>query len=241
MKKAFSIIEVVLAIVIMGLTMVAVPTIISQSTISNLYALKQEAILSAKMQMHLMFSMPWDSNSMKETDLLPKVTLTNSTVEGLKNAIGENGNFTQDYKNNKTRQNLPINAYINNQASKPLKNGNLYGLNHLHEYERNLNIESPTDKRGIRDMIVPIKTKFNVSYIDDKLQTGSYIDGTDIKFNFTSNQNTTNTTNIKMIELHTCFIENVKTGECTDENKNIILRTYSSNIAPSHIITREIN
>ncbi|ASM39858.1 type II secretion system protein [Campylobacter sp. RM12327] len=241
MKRAFSIIEVVLAVVIMGLSMVAIPTIISQSTISNLHALKQEAILSSKMQMHLMFSMPWDSNSMDETDVFPRVTLTNSQTDGLKNAIEENGNSTQDYENNKTRQNFPTNVYINKQASKPLKNNDLDGLNHLHEYTTNLNIESPTNKRGIRDMIVPIKTKFNVSYIDDKLQTGSYIDGTDIKFNFTSNQNTTNTTNIKMIELHTCFIENEKTDKCTDDNKKIILRAYSSNVAPSHIITREIN
>ncbi|ASM38236.1 MAG: type II secretion system protein [Campylobacter sputorum] len=240
MKRAFSIIEVVLAIVIMGLSMIAIPTIISQSTISNLHALKQEAILSSKMQMHLMFSMPWDSNSMDETDIFPRVTLTNSQTKGLKNAIKEDGDFTQDYENNKTRQNLPINAYINKQASIPAFSANFDGLDHLHNYETELNIENPTDQRGVRDMIIPIKTIFKVSYVDDNLKDDSYIDDKNIKFNFNVPQ-AKDTTNIKQIELHTCFIENVKTGECTNDDTNIILRAYSSNVAPSHIITREIN
>lgn len=237
MKKSFSIIEVVLAIIIIGVSMLAIPTIISQSTVSNLHAIRQEATLSAKMQMSLMFAMPWDSNkSVDSTISSHKVTLTDSKTPGLQNPIDTNGN---DITDSKMRKNLETNVYTTKKASKPSKNASLDGLDHLNEFEKKLEIKTDNTKKGDRDLIVPIKTEFSVSYIDDSLKKGNYLEDQKTEFNFTTTKKT-DTTNIKMIELRTCFTEDGKNSKCSDKNKDIILRAYSANVAPAFIITKEI-
>lgn len=240
MKKAFSIIEVVLAIIIIGISMLAIPTIISQSTLSNLHAIRQEAILSAKMQMSLMFAMPWDSKSIDSKTASHKVTLTDSKTPGLQNPIDTNGN---EITGSKARENLKTNIYTKEKASKPSENTKntkkLDGLDHLNNFSKELIIKTDNTKKGDRDLIVPIKTKFSVSYIDDSLKKGNYLKDQNTEFNFTTTTKT-DTTNIKMIELKTCFTEEGKNRECSDKNKDIILRAYSANVAPAFIITKEI-
>lgn len=235
MKKAFSIIEVVLAIIIIGVSMLAIPTIISQSTVSNLHAIRQEATLSAKMQMSLMFAMPWDSKSIDST-ASHKVTLTDSKTLGLQNPIDTNGNEITD---SNARKNLKNNIYTKEKASKPSKKTSLDGLDHLDGFSKELKINPNNTQKGDRDLIVPIKTEFSVSYIDDSLKKGNYLEDRNTEFNFTTTKKT-DTTNIKMIELKTCFTEDGKSKKCSDKNKDIILRAYSANVAPAFIITKEI-
>lgn len=61
MKKGFSLIELVLAIVIVSIAILALPTIVIQSQRSNEMALQQELTLQAKAMIGRVLSSPWDS------------------------------------------------------------------------------------------------------------------------------------------------------------------------------------
>lgn len=62
MKKGFSLIELVLAIVIVSIAILALPTIVIQSQRSNEMALQQELTLQAKAMIGRVLSSSWDSN-----------------------------------------------------------------------------------------------------------------------------------------------------------------------------------
>ena len=64
-KKGFSLIELVLAIVVVAITLAALPNIVAQTQKSNELAIKQELTYSAKTLMGRIISMPWDSTSLK--------------------------------------------------------------------------------------------------------------------------------------------------------------------------------
>lgn len=65
LKKGFSLIELVLAIVIVAITLASLPKIVSQTQKSNELAIKQELTYSAKTLMGRIVSMPWDSTALK--------------------------------------------------------------------------------------------------------------------------------------------------------------------------------
>lgn len=66
LKKGFSLIELVLAIVIVAITLASLPKIVSQTQKSNELAIKQELTYSAKTLMGRIVSMPWDSTALKD-------------------------------------------------------------------------------------------------------------------------------------------------------------------------------
>ena len=65
LKKGFSLIELVLAIVIVAITLTALPKIVTQTQKSNELAIKQELTYNAKTLMSRIISMPWDSRAFK--------------------------------------------------------------------------------------------------------------------------------------------------------------------------------
>lgn len=65
LKKGFSLIELVLAIVIVAITLASLPKIVSQTQKSNELAIKQELTYSAKTLMGRIVSMPWDSTALR--------------------------------------------------------------------------------------------------------------------------------------------------------------------------------
>ncbi len=65
LKKGFSLIELVLAIVVVAIALAALPKIVSQTQKSNELAIKQELTYSAKTLMGRIISMPWDSTAFK--------------------------------------------------------------------------------------------------------------------------------------------------------------------------------
>lgn len=64
-KKGFSLIELVLAIVVVAITLAALPNIVAQTQKSNELAIKQELTYSAKTLMGRIISMPWDSTAFR--------------------------------------------------------------------------------------------------------------------------------------------------------------------------------
>lgn len=78
-KSAFSMIELIFAIVIIGITVISLPMVnqvISQSTESNLV---QEAIFASSTEINQILSYRWDESSIQNNDILSKVIWADSS------------------------------------------------------------------------------------------------------------------------------------------------------------------
>lgn len=67
MRRATSMIELVFAIVIMGIAMMTLPLILTQVQNNDAFAMQQEAILAAKTKIGDILSHEWDANSYSAT------------------------------------------------------------------------------------------------------------------------------------------------------------------------------
>lgn len=59
MRKGFSLIELILSIVIVGITVIAIPTVISQTLSNNTQGLIQQSVMDAKTRMALILKAPY--------------------------------------------------------------------------------------------------------------------------------------------------------------------------------------
>jgi len=99
MKRGFSIIELVFAIVVIGLTASVLPRLIEQSQRSNESAIKQEMVYNAVAMAHRINNAYWDSafyrNNANRDKALPKYTIAGEATRGIirdTNSLGSNAN-----------------------------------------------------------------------------------------------------------------------------------------------------
>ena len=99
MKRGFSIIELVFAVVVIGLVSSVLPRLISQSQRSNESAIKQEMVYNAVAMAHRINNAYWDSefyrNNVNRDSTLPKYTIAGEVTQGIirdTNSLGSNAN-----------------------------------------------------------------------------------------------------------------------------------------------------
>ena len=68
MRPAFSMIELIISIVVMGIVVSSLPLILSQTEQSNTYAMQQEAILATKAKIGEILTYDWDDRDYNATD-----------------------------------------------------------------------------------------------------------------------------------------------------------------------------
>ena len=90
-KKGFSLIELVLAIVIMGLTMAAVPKIFSTVSDNNKMALIQETVMDAKTRLAIISTAAWSCTGEDSYRRLPTPVFGNMTNFYDQNNIPQEG------------------------------------------------------------------------------------------------------------------------------------------------------
>jgi len=86
MRHAIAMIELIFAIVVMGIVMMSAPMLISTAAKSSYVAIQQEAINEAASQLNIILGYQWDENNTNES-YDPIVLSTTTVVSGL----GENG------------------------------------------------------------------------------------------------------------------------------------------------------
>lgn len=240
LRRAFSIIEVVLAIVIIGLSVVAIPTIIIQSSKANTSALKEEVILTAKMQMGMILFAPWDSNSYKRTDdstNLSKSFILNTSTKslGLERKLNENQKMSSGAGFGIIgSDNDGMISQVSASTIPTTSNVDKKGIESYNGYTANLTSSgNGTQGRGSRDNIFGITANVTVSYIDDALNgTQNYTNTQAANFQFKP-ASTSNITNIKMIQIRA-----IPQG-LTDAD-SITLHAFSSNVASPEILALPI-
>lgn len=222
-RKGTSLIELVIAIVVMGIGVMSLPLILTQTQNNNALALQQEAILATKAKLGFISSYPWDENSWDNDAntfrVLDTTSYTSSDDEfDTNNTIRRVGHIAQD--NRRRLFNLTATNRIPSSIGKEGTD-----FNDTDDFNDASADENITVTAADLDYIFQLNLNPSVSYISDSTDYTSQ----NITFTFDANTSTTNETNIKMITVTTTDTSGV----------NIILRTFASNIGQSKILKRD--
>lgn len=217
MKRAMSMIETVIAIVVMGIAVSALPMILTQSQSNNALSLQQEAILATKSKVGYILGYEWDADSYDATAGVSRVldTTASSNAHDAFDAIDANttrriGHVIAD-KRRRIREGF---VTPNTETS---------GFDDIDDFNARSEIITISD---VDDYIFDLNLSSSVTYVSDGRGSVNY-NNADIAFNFGTTTITGNPTNIKMISVTT-----------TGEGMNITLRAFASNIGESTLAKR---
>lgn len=102
-KKGFSLIELILAIVIMGLTMAVVPNVFSRVSENNSLAIIQETVMDAKTRLAIISTAAWSCTGRGDFQRLSTPIFGNLANFYTRNGIPQEGrNFFQYSKNRRS-------------------------------------------------------------------------------------------------------------------------------------------
>ncbi len=220
MRKAASMLEMVIAIVVMGIAVSALPLILTQTQNSNAIALQQEVILATKTKLGYLLSYEWDVNSYDANASKSRVLDTNGSTSA------NNAFFTTTTRrtghvaaNNRRR--------LADSMAVPTVDGSAsWGNNLLQDIDdfddRN---ETTTVVSADMDYIFNLNLHSTVKYITDAPSSGTY-NNQDMNFTFNAASAPASQTNIKMITVQTTD---------ASSNVNIVLRAFASNVGESGI------
>lgn len=205
MKKAFSILEIIIAIMVIALGVSAIPYIINSNSNSNQGALLQEAITSNKTKLLDIMSFPWNSIVENETQKIPIFL-----ISGINDDYNKSNYFANP--RNITQANLRL-----------LSDGNIKGG--INDFAGDNGIVNVTDANKSKN-ILSLKYKVSMGYLSkpqNDLRDNKNAD--EIKTVFTNqiNKVSTNPSIALMIR-----IDSNTTN--LDKNKNVSLVGYSFNI-----------
>ena len=217
MRKAASMLELVIAIVVMGIAVMSLPLILTQSQNANAIALQQEVILATKTKLGYILSYEWDANSYDANASVSRVlnTTNSASADSDLNATTTRriGHVSAD--NRRRLRDDMVTPTTDGGAN--WGNAALGDIDDFDGRDENTTIASDT-----MDYIFNLQLHPTVNYISD---TATY-SNQDMNFTFDYNTTFVNPTNIKMITVRTID---------TSNNVNIILRAFASNIGESGI------
>jgi len=200
-RAAFSLIELVFAIVIISISVMTVPLMLQQSAKSDNFAMMQESILAARTKMGNILSYPWDDASIEEnTTIIRVLDVVNGDSELARNgnSLRRKGHIQESKRRRLHDGNASVLTYPLGTVDTNITDWNDFD-------DKNATViasgtDTATDNFDYLDKNLSLGTK--VYYIDDKIDYNQ----TTIAFDFNvstkaSITNVNNSTNIKMIEL----------------------------------------
>lgn len=224
-KKGFTFIELVVAIVVIGIAMMSVPLLLSQSSRTNEFSINQEAVLAGSTKIGNILTYPWDDKLVSEVDVKHILDVTNGDSE-LKRYTDDNstrriGNFKSSYRR-KFDTNLTYASVTLGRTGD--KNASAY--NDIDDFNGTSDIISSS---GAGDYLMDLNLSTQVFYISDKEDYNKTI----LNFGDLNISSVTPTTNLKMIE--------VKVVNRTNHQLITTLRAFSANIGSYELIYRTFN
>ena len=221
MRSGVSMIELVFAIVIMGVAMMTIPTMLAQSSAASLVSTQQEAILAGTTKMGNVLSHSWDAN---------QTGIDRSRV--LYTTDGDSA-FNEHNSTYKTRRGHFIGdqrrRFADDNATSASIGSGVTG-NYVDAFIGNDNVLVSGSGEG--DYIREYKTDTDVFFISDSLSSGSY-DDSSITFTV-SPTSSTPSTNIKYITV------NVTSENPGEDDISIQLFSFVSNIGQTDILSKEM-
>lgn len=234
MKKAASLLELVVAIVVMGIAVMALPLMLDRVQKNNQYAMHQEAVLAARTYLGDILTYQWDEN-----------TYLNEVVAVLDTTSGDNefNRLNDTAGNPTTRRNGHLEAdkrrkMFTNPRFATTKAGlgapDATAINDLDDFDNTVNLAQATVGEealtGLDYKLNDMNMTIDTTYINDSTDYSQ----NDISFIFRDNDTgigNADSTNIKMLTI-TLQGTNVDTFR---------LRAYSANIGGGELQRRDIN
>ena len=79
-RPAIAMIELIFAIVVMGITLMSAPMLIERATKSTYVALQQESITAGATQLSMIMTTLWDHNDLNNTNYMPVLTTASTAI-----------------------------------------------------------------------------------------------------------------------------------------------------------------
>jgi len=228
MKKAIALIELIFAIVIIGITLLAVPNLLSNTTKASNSAITQEAISNGASHLDMIMSQYWDEKCINPNNpILYVVNGDNELIEA-KDSLGNNLGIRVG-----SNKDTPRRFSITKQFATTVSN---FGLDindtqpdDIDDFANTtytlVNQQTTNVAAGeYKDININIATTIN--YISDNTIYSNNI----VIFNNPFNTISTKSTNIKAIKV---------TITSSNDNKNIILNGFSCNIGAQKLNRRD--
>ena len=219
MKKASSMIELVITIVVMGIAMMTLPLMLTRVQNNNAFAMQQEILLALKTKIGDIITYKWDENSSTETSNIAIIDVNNSDPE-LRRFPDTNNTIRVGHINKKKRRKFFSNI---TSATLPGQWNSDTAFDDIDDFTGTVKFNAT----GGLDYRFDFNMTTDVGYISDIAQyNGTSIDG----FIFSGDKlaNVAGSTNIKIITT-TARGEDISTFK---------LQTYSSNIGESQLLRR---
>ncbi len=221
-KKAIAMIELIFALVIMGIVLMSAPMLIQQSIKSSNVALQQEAIVATASHTSLLLSMYWDERNAPNDE-----NASNDNYGEILDINRTNVSyFTYPDRNNSSLRSISstiITATINNHYNHDNNETDIFKFDDVDDFNDEpfglMLFNSETSNSDYVDTNISIST--SVIFAEDRPLSGLLVPNiSDI--NFTS---TTDSTNIKFITVNLTSNQNVE-----ELNKSITMKAFSCNI-----------
>lgn len=207
-------IELIFAIVIIGITLMSVPNLIDRAAKSGYTSMQQEAIAVASSQISLILSMTWDEEDTNSTRGGPIFRISNTT-DSAASLITREGLVSREY----VGVGGPYSA-SGTLGQDPVDYDDIDDANGVTMSLRDLETTS-VETGDVVDVKVSMLT--TVDYIRDIPAAGDYKTSSSITFDFNP-ASVTPTTNIKAVSSTL-----TTTIEATELDKTIILRAFGCN------------
>lgn len=231
-RKAIAMIELIFAIVIMGIVLMSAPMLISTAYKSGYVALQQESIAAASSEIGMILTHHWDERDTDENlsapilitggddDLNESISLVDGNLTGVRGgtSIFSKRNFLTSVGGRLTATSPGTSNFTAEGDFDDIDDFTTLSSG-LHDEE-----STTTSEGDIIDKNIELNT--TVAYINDTPTAGTYAgDGNSITLPFSTTAVTTNTTNIKMVEVIL-----TTTNTEIELQKKIILKAFSCNI-----------
>lgn len=241
-KKGIAMIELIFALVIMGIVLLSAPLLIQQSIKSGNVALQQEAIVAAASHTAVILSMHWDENNnsnqagvspMLDTNRAPFDFNATTPPLGLVNVMGRNSINTAALTLLATAEaNFGKDTTDNNDTNE----SDFTDFDDVDDYHNSSfgltvfnNEDTTTDIGDYVDADLNITTQIN--YAEDRVNTGATmaLNGTSIALNNKINKTSVGAiTNIKFVHVNLTSDSDIE-----ELNKSITFQAFSCNIGTS--------
>jgi len=230
LRKASSMLELVIAIVVMGIAMMTLPLMLTRVQSNNEFAMQQEAILMARTELGDILTYPWDENS------------TDSSLNvGVLDTTNGDGNFSRYPDSNSTRRKGHVKAdkrrkffttprYATSslgQESGESIPDDIDDFNTSTDINLTTTHETNETNATLGYKVSDSNMSISVRYLSDSTRYTNGIATFDIN---TSATPPTGTTNLKLISV---ALKNTLLGD-----GNITLRAFSANIGANQLLRR---
>ncbi len=237
MRRGISLIELVLAIVVIAISVMTVPMMLQQGTRNDTYSMMQEAILAARTKMGNILSYQWDDNSRESNNTNGRLRVLD--VANGDPALDRNGTYYPERRIGHVYGDLRRKMKAISAADRYPKAGadaNITDVNDFDNHSTQIAWSGGsvvTDRYDYLDKDLNLTTR--VYFVSDALVSGSDYNDTTLSFVFDPSTKFSisgaNSTNIKMVELNVT----------SQSYPTFLFRTFTCNLGETNLLEKVIN